>query len=204
MRNTIVAILACAAVTVTPTLAAEAQARFGQPARVEFSGDGRRVTLLRAFTFTDDREVVWTVPRNAVVDGASIPKPFWSLIGGPFEGFYRDASIIHDYYCERKSRPWKQVHRVFYDGMIARGVALPQAKLMYFAVYKFGPRWEERVTRVPGLSFSGTPVMIEESVTIDLPAEEYDPDLVAQAQALIASGADVEQLEALAETTGVD
>ncbi len=37
---------------------------------------------------------------------------------------------------------WKAVHKVFLDGMLARGVDNTQAKLLYLAVYRFGPRWD--------------------------------------------------------------
>jgi hypothetical protein len=76
-----------------------------------------------------------------VTDGASIPWPLWSVVGGPFEGPYRRAAIIHDFYCDRKYRAWERVHRVFYDAMITGGVSVNKAKLMYYAVWRFGPRW---------------------------------------------------------------
>jgi hypothetical protein len=60
----------------------------------------------------------------------------------PYTGRYRDASVIHDYFCATKSRHWKAVHKVFLDGMLARGVEKAQAQLMYLAVYRFGPRWD--------------------------------------------------------------
>ena len=82
------------------------------------------------------------MPAGVLVDGASIPSVFWSIIGAPFTGKYREASVIHDHYCETKSRHWKAVHRVFLDGMLASGVNDYQAKLMYLAVYRFGPRWD--------------------------------------------------------------
>ena len=33
-------------------------------------------------------------------DGASIPRVFWSLIGGPFDPDFQVASCIHDKLCE--------------------------------------------------------------------------------------------------------
>ncbi|HEX2152262.1 MAG TPA: hypothetical protein VHG31_09750, partial [Stellaceae bacterium] len=33
----------------------------------------------------------------------------------------------------------------FFEAMIASGVSVPKAKVMYFAVYWRGPRWEERI-----------------------------------------------------------
>jgi hypothetical protein len=75
------------------------------------------------------------------VDGASIPRPLWSIIGAPFTGRYVEASVIHDHYCDTQARHWKAVHKVFLEGMLARGVDKLQAQLMYLAVYRFGPRW---------------------------------------------------------------
>ena len=98
--------------------------------------------LVQLFTYTDSHGVTWSVPARTKVDGASIPSVFWSIIGAPYSGKYREASVIHDYYCATKSRHWKAVHRVFLDGMLARGVDGTQAQLMYLAVYRFGPRWD--------------------------------------------------------------
>jgi hypothetical protein len=81
------------------------------------------------------------VPTDALVDGASIPQLFWSVIGGPFEGNYLKASIIHDYYCDTKTRTAHDTHRNFYYGMRANGVGVVRAKLMYWAVRTFGPDW---------------------------------------------------------------
>ena len=104
--------------------------------------DGRNMELIRPFSYVDSRDIAWPVPPGTRVDGASIPSVFWSLIGAPYTGKYREASVIHDYYCETKSRHWKAVHKVFLDGMLARNVDTIQAKLMYLAVYRFGPRWD--------------------------------------------------------------
>jgi len=87
---------------------------------------------------------------------ASIPRLAWTIIGGPFEGLYRDASVIHDVACVEKSRPWLQVHRTFYLAMLASGVTTVKAKVMYAAVYHFGPRWS---TVAPQLGEPGTVVM---------------------------------------------
>src|SRR5215510_14185996 len=104
--------------------------------------DGRNMVLMSTFSYVDSRGVTWSVPPGTRVDGASIPSAFWSIVGAPFTGKYREASVIHDYFCETKSRHWKAVHKVFLDGMLARGVDKLQAQLMYLAVYRFGPRWD--------------------------------------------------------------
>jgi hypothetical protein len=104
--------------------------------------DGRTMELMQSFSYTDSRGVTWLVPARTRVDGASIPSVFWSIIGAPYTGKYREASVIHDYYCATRSRHWKAVHKVFLDGMLARGVDNVKAQLMYLAVYRFGPRWD--------------------------------------------------------------
>ncbi len=113
--------------------------------------DGRRMQLQEDFGYLDVSEKLWIAPSGSVVDGASIPQPFWSIIGGPFEGKYRNASIIHDVGCDQKKEPWEDVHRVFFEASLSSGVETSKAKLMYAAVYHFGPRWEietEYVTEI--------------------------------------------------------
>jgi hypothetical protein len=116
--------------------------RFSGDPAVVLLKDGQKVRLAAPFHFSGPTGVDWSVPAGVVVDGASIPQQFWSFIGGPFEGRYRNASIVHDYYCDVRTRSWRDVHRVFYDAMIAGGVERTKAKIMYFAVWRFGPRWE--------------------------------------------------------------
>lgn len=104
--------------------------------------DGRSFELVQDFEFVAPGKVKWLVPKKATVDGASIPRPLWSSIGGPFSGKYRDASVIHDFYCDVRVRPSDDVHEVFYHAMIASGVKETKAKVMYAAVASFGPKWE--------------------------------------------------------------
>ena len=109
--------------------------------QAEWGKGGREMTLLAPFEYIDAKNESWKAPRGAVVDGASIPQFAWSIIGGPFEGLYRDASVIHDIACQDKKRPWNLVHETFYAAMLTSGVNATQAKVMYAAVYHFGPRW---------------------------------------------------------------
>jgi len=103
--------------------------------------DTNRWELLEDLYFIDKDGETWKAPIGYKTDGASIPWPLWSIIGSPFTGDYVGAAIIHDVYCDLKSRDWKLVHRTFYDAMIADKVPVAQAKIMYFAVYRFGPKW---------------------------------------------------------------
>ena len=105
--------------------------------------DGRLMRLAEPFGFEDRNSKRWTVPDGAKVDGASIPRSLWSLVGGPFEGKYRNASVIHDFYCDTRIEPWRAVHKVFFDAMRVSGVSSNRAKVMYAAVYFAGPRWSD-------------------------------------------------------------
>lgn len=116
--------------------------------RARWLDDGRYMALLEPLVFHQTQgNRIWTAPARTRTDGASIPPPFWLIIGGPFEGKYRDASVNHDYECCVQQNPWREVHRMFYDGMMARGEEAWRAKLMYLAVYFFGPRWPTTQTR---------------------------------------------------------
>src|SRR6266536_2172098 len=62
----------------------------------KWNEDGRTMTLITELRYTDPQGVVWVAPIGSVVDGASIPRYLWSIMGGPFEGKYRNASVLHD------------------------------------------------------------------------------------------------------------
>lgn len=116
--------------------------------------DGRLMRLNQPYAFRDGKCGRWSVPKGALVDGASIPGALWSVIGGPFEGRYRNASVLHDWYCITRTRPWREVHRMFFDGMIAAGVPRAQAQLMYAAVYLRGPRWDQMTVANARLAYA--------------------------------------------------
>lgn len=110
----------------------------------KWNTDGRTMTLIAPFAYKDPTGFQWDAPAGSVVDGASIPRFAWSIIGGPFEGKYRDSSVIHDVACVAQKQPWELVHRAFYTGMLTSGVDAIKAKTMYAAVYHFGPRWPQQ------------------------------------------------------------
>lgn len=115
--------------------------RFEGTVRTEWFDDGRRMRLLADFAYVDHYRIRWEAPRGWIVDGASIPQLAWSVIGGPFEGRYRKASVIHDVACDQRNRSWESVHEAFYNAMRLAGEDIIRAKVMYGAVYHFGPRW---------------------------------------------------------------
>ena len=100
--------------------------------------------LLDNYGYLDISGKMWQAKAGLLTDGASIPSVFWPIIGHPYEGLYLHAAVIHDYYCikENRYRKWEDVHHVFYDAMMANGVSKLKASLMFFAVWRFGPRWD--------------------------------------------------------------
>jgi hypothetical protein len=119
--------------------------RYEGPVRVEWvrgqSEYDRNMRLLNEFAFVDPNGKRWVAPTGYQTDGASIPRAVWTLVGGPFDGQYREAAVIHDQYCTSKSETWQATHRMFYDGMIASGVSETLAKTLYAGVMLGGPRW---------------------------------------------------------------
>jgi uncharacterized protein DUF1353 len=101
------------------------------------------------FRYKDPTGIEWLTKAGDTTDGASIP--FWAqpFVGQPFDKMFIKAAVIHDHYCDRHVRPWRQTHRVFYDGLAESGVGIPKAKLMYYAVYLFGPKWLELIPAKP-------------------------------------------------------
>lgn len=121
---------------------AEAQGSFQGDVNTKWISNGRGMQLTESFAFTDALGRVWEVPKGTIVDGASIPRVLWTIVGAPFAGKYRKASVIHDYFCETMSRPWQDVHKAFFDAQLAEGNSEYHAKLLYGGVYAWGPRWE--------------------------------------------------------------
>jgi hypothetical protein len=72
------------------------------PQAVWLTEDGtedRNMQVLQTFSFTDPAGKAWQAPKDSVVDGASIPRALWTIVGSPYTGDYRRASIVHDVAC---------------------------------------------------------------------------------------------------------
>jgi len=137
---TITFALLCAASASSQTTSSSFKGRVVAEWIVE-PGEDRKMVLLEDFEYVDAKGTVWKAPKGWPIDGASIPPFFWTMIGSPYTGDYRRASVVHDYYCDKKIRPWRDVHRMFYEASLSDGVSLIKAKVMYAAVYEKGPRW---------------------------------------------------------------
>lgn len=139
--------------------------RFVGSVKTEWVEADRRMRLLDDFSYVDAKGAEWKAPKGSLIDGASIPRVLWTAVGSPFTGEYRTASVVHDVACDERTRPWQDVHRMFYEAGRCGGVGDQKAKIMFAAVYHFGPRW----------SPNGTPMMFARS----RPVEDDFQDLKA-------------------------
>ncbi len=119
--------------------------RFEGTLQVEWLPDERHMLVLAPFDFVDPNGVSWGVARGNIVDGSSIPPLARSLIGDPFGDKYLEATVIHDVACDEKDGDWEAAHAAFYHALIVSGADKTKARLLYAAVYHFGPRWDTRL-----------------------------------------------------------
>ena len=114
---------------------------FSGPVKTEWVDNGRDMVILNHVSFTAPNGIIWSVYPGEIINGASIPRLFWRVVGSPYVGKYRRASAFHDVYCINRSRTWEAVHKVFKTMMLCDGVSKVKAETMYRAVRHFGPRW---------------------------------------------------------------
>jgi hypothetical protein len=160
--------------------------------------DGLTMTLLTELRYTDPHGIAWVAPAGSTVNGASIPRSLWSLMGGPFEGKYRDASVMHDVAYEQHKRPWQDCDRMFYNAMRCSGVSAVEAKTMFYALYRFGHHWKFPIKRAKPVKFEGAMVARGVEIPRAIPVNENDVnearDWIRRAQPSL------QQIEQRAET----
>jgi hypothetical protein len=149
----------------------------GQPV-TRWESDGRTMVLLNELRYTDPYGQVWVAPAGSRVDGASIPKVLWSIMGGPFEGKYRKASVLHDVAYEEQRVDPREADLMFYNAMRASGVGAVTAKTMYYALLRAGRHWKHRQALPAGESQQRrTAVAPGEMNEIQRWIQENDPEL---------------------------
>jgi endonuclease G, mitochondrial len=94
-------------------------------------------------------------------------RAFWSLIGGPFEGKYRNASVLHDVGYEQKTHSAEEVDRMFYNAMRCSGVGMVEAKTMYYALHRHGRHWKVPIRRAKPAELSEIAPPAERATTVD-------------------------------------
>lgn len=145
----------------------------------KWNQDGRTMTLLTELRYTDPWGNTWVAPIGSVVDGASIPRYLWSIMGGPFEGKYRNASVLHDVAYGEHNRPWLDCDRMFYYAMRCSGVSAVEAKTMFYALYRFGHHWKFPIKRAKPVKYEGSLVARGEEIPRAIPV---NPEQISQAR----------------------
>ncbi len=169
----------------------------GEPV-AKWNPDGRTMTLVTELRYTDPHGEVWIAPIGSVVDGASLPQYLWSIMGGPFEGKYRNASVLHDVAYDEHNRPWKDCDRMFYYAMRCSGVGATESKTMYYALYKFGHHWKFPIKRAKPVKYEGELVTRGEEIPRAIPV---NPTEINQARSWISNtDPSLEQIEQRAQT----
>lgn len=141
--------------------------------------------LAARLDFIDAGGLDWQAPEKSLTDGASIPEIFVPLIGFPNEPKFANASALHDAYCGvgneavavYHSRTWQEVHRLFYDALVASGTPDLKAKIMFAAVWLGGPRWNTQ--GAPDTALDGVPDAEKEEALVEAMAfiEHQKPDM---------------------------
>jgi hypothetical protein len=86
------------------------------------------------FWYRDPNGKTWPAPVGSVINGASIPRPLWSLVGSPYTDDYRLASIVHDVACGNPSIERKEADVMFFHACRAGGCSPLQARWLYAGV----------------------------------------------------------------------
>lgn len=103
---------------------------------LQLSPDGEMWTVAEDFEYrvgSEDSGEVIKVPKGFMSDGASIPKIFWSWIGGP-TGRYFYAAVLHDWLYYKKIYKRAKADKIFYEAMGVLGVPNWKRSMMYMAV----------------------------------------------------------------------
>lgn len=148
------AALGCA--KINPTEAETEREPGFHPAEItlrEVPGTSFKELIDDQLVYTDALGNDWTAPKGTWTDGASVPRLALSVTDGRFDKAFLKAAVVHDAYCQGEnaehspeqyqSRPWQQVHRMFFEAAISGGTPITRARLMFAAVWLGGPRWKD-------------------------------------------------------------
>ncbi len=133
------------------------------------AGEDRDMRLLEDFSFTDPDGRVWPAPTGSVINGASIPRALWALVGSPYTDDYRRASVVHDVACDTPSVNRKEADVMFYHACRAGGCSASQARTLYAGV-RIGA-WS--AASLPKEALAQGPVLFRRRVDLPVLEEEF-------------------------------
>ena len=89
--------------------------------------------LMKRFEYCPDKGDIIKVPVGFKFDFASIPKIFWSFIGGP-TGRYGPAALIHDFLYFSQTTTRSKADKILLAAMKILKVSWWRRRIMYYAV----------------------------------------------------------------------
>ena len=103
-----------------------------------YRGQSEVLILTHYFRYCNPNHPIITVPTGALTDGASIPRPLWSILSP--RGPYGRAAVIHDYlYSPQSCQSYPGITRrmadeIFRDAILDCGCSRRLAWTMWAAV----------------------------------------------------------------------
>lgn len=96
----------------------------------------RDMELLDEFYFIDPNGKQWHAAKGEIVDGASIPRFLWALVGSPYTRDYRRASIVHDIAVRGldDTPERKEADIMFYHACREGGCSIFESWVLYLGV----------------------------------------------------------------------
>ena len=159
-------------------------------------GDDRRMQLIEDFWFQDRAGQRWDVWAGTIVDGASIPRALWTLVGSPYAGEYRRASVVHDVACveAQNADDRRRADRMFYQACRAGGCSWRESVILYVGV-RIGAWYGKALLDSNDLA----PKLIRDSLD-----HQLEQDFRAVAERVLALGEDdnADIVEARTESAG--
>lgn len=101
---------------------------------IDDTGADRAMRLIEDFWYEDPKGRRWLAPKTSIINGASIPESLWFIVGTPYTGGYRRASVVHDVACMTASILREDADTMFYWACLAGGCSFLHAKLLYAGV----------------------------------------------------------------------
>ncbi|NLR91655.1 MULTISPECIES: DUF1353 domain-containing protein [Flammeovirga] len=132
---------------------------------------GKRLMILEEdFSYTDDDGKIWLAPSNTELktelNGATIPRTLWSLIGSPYVGLYRRASVVHDFFVGEGNNPdvsfldRRKADKMFFEACKTDGCSWRFAAILYLGV-SVGS-WASKFSFMNNIDYEDDTLSVEE------------------------------------------
>jgi hypothetical protein len=94
------------------------------------------IMLTKDYCFAVDGKTYW-LPSGYVCDGASIPRPFWSIAGSPFDPEKVPAAFVHDAIYLTHAFTRSDADEILFQLLLQGGCRPRTARTMWAAVRAF-------------------------------------------------------------------